>query len=67
MSQAENAAAKKNLEGRLTQMSIPFVAGIGEDSAGMWLDESSVLALDISLDEALTSDRHRYWAARHRR
>jgi hypothetical protein len=51
---ADNEAAQARLEGRLTAGSIPFISGIGEDAAGEWPGEPSVLALGIDLDAAKT-------------
>jgi len=49
---ADNTAAQTRLERDLTETAIPFIAGIGEDPAGQWPSEPSVLALGLSLDAA---------------
>jgi hypothetical protein len=36
----------------LQERSFPIVAGLGEDSAGVWPGETSLLVLCIILDEA---------------
>ena len=52
VSDADNTAAQTQLEHGLTESSIPFIAGIGEDPAGQWPGEPSVLALGLDLDAA---------------
>ena len=51
-SKVENVAAQSRLESKLRERSIPFIAGVGEDSAGIWPGEPSVLVLGITLDAA---------------
>ena len=51
-SDAENVKEHTRLENKLMKRSLPFIAGIGEDSAGIWPGEQSVLVLGIALDEA---------------
>jgi hypothetical protein len=52
MSDACNEAAQTGLEDVLTTKSIAFIKGIGEDPAGLWPGEMSVLALGLSPDAA---------------
>jgi hypothetical protein len=52
VSDACNAATQRRLEDLLNARSIPFIKGIGEDPAGLWPGEVSVLALGLSLDAA---------------
>jgi len=47
-----NKNAQKSLEDFLTEQTISFCAGMAIDSLGVWPDESSVLAFNISLEEA---------------
>jgi hypothetical protein len=51
-SDPENVEAQSRLEHRLQERSFPIIAGIGEDSAGMWPGEPSILILGITRDEA---------------
>jgi len=51
-SEAENRASQKRLESELTAIGVRLVAGIGEDPAGVWPAEPSVLAVGISRSEA---------------
>jgi len=51
-SDADNTASQTQLERELTEAAISFIAGIGEDPAGHWPGEPSILALDLSLDAA---------------
>ena len=47
-----NRASQQRLESQLTAMSLTFLAGIGEDPAGVWPGEPSALVLGISRREA---------------
>jgi Protein of unknown function (DUF3293) len=47
-----NRASQQRLESQLTAMSLTFLAGIGEDPAGVWPGEPSALVLGISRSEA---------------
>jgi hypothetical protein len=51
-SQDVNRAAQRLLETQLATMGLRFLAGIGEDPAGAWPGEPSVLVLGISPSEA---------------
>ena len=53
-SDVENVAAQSRLESKLRERSIPFIAGVGEDSAGIWPGEQSILVLGITLDVAIS-------------
>ena len=47
-----NRASPQRLESQLTAMGLAFLAGIGEDPAGVWPGEPSVLVLGIPRSEA---------------
>jgi len=47
-----NRASQQRLESQLTAMGLAFLAGIGEDPAGVWPGEPSALVLGISRSEA---------------
>jgi hypothetical protein len=49
---SENVEAQSRLEDKLREKSFPITAGLGEDSAGVWPGEPSLLVLGITLDEA---------------
>jgi hypothetical protein len=51
-SEAINQASQKRLESELAAIGATLVAGIGEDPAGRWPGESSVLVVGISRSEA---------------
>jgi hypothetical protein len=47
-----NRASQRRLESQLTAMSLTFLAGIGEDPAGVWPGEPSALVLGLARSEA---------------
>jgi hypothetical protein len=49
---AMNQASQERLESELAGIGVTLVAGIGEDPAGVWPGEPSVLAVGISRSEA---------------
>lgn len=50
---ARNQAAQEDLKRFLGARDIDYIEGIGEDPSGQWPGEPSVLALGLSLDDAL--------------
>ena len=53
-SKNENKAAQDRLESKLRAGSVPFITAIGEDAEMKWPAESSVLALGLGLDVAMS-------------
>jgi hypothetical protein len=51
-SEATNRASQQRLEAELGAIGVTLVAGIGEDPAGVWPGEPSVLAVGLSRSEA---------------
>ena len=51
-SPAENEEAQQLLEKQLSERSLQFIKGAGEDSAGKWPSENSALVLGVSLEIA---------------
>lgn len=49
---AVNRASQERLERELTAMGLTFLAGFGEDPAGVWPGEPSVLVLGVSRSDA---------------
>jgi hypothetical protein len=52
-----NRASQVRLETELTRLGVTFLAGIGQDPAGVWPGEPSVLALGVSRSEAVRLGR----------
>jgi hypothetical protein len=56
-SEADNLASQERLEAELAAIGATLMAGIGEDPAGVWPGEPSVLAVGISRSEAERAGR----------